>query len=183
SILGIGLGWATASIVAEAWVTLLVGVIGLAYCMVNFWRRNAVIEPRPADVPRGLFWGTVTGFVSFVSHSGGPPFQVYVLPQRLPKMVFAGTSTILFAIVNAANSSLLGGGGCPTGDARITKGYLLPARRWKPCRPRRWSVTWHSVASRSMALRSTRTFWHATAALVPDNAVGTLRPPCSGEGI
>lgn len=102
SILGIGLGWATASIVAEAWVTLLVGIIGLAYCVVNYVRRNIVIEPRPADVPRGLFWGTVTGFVSFVSHSGGPPFQVYVLPQRLPKMVFAGTSTIVFAIVNAA---------------------------------------------------------------------------------
>jgi uncharacterized membrane protein YfcA len=48
-----------------------------------------------------LFWGTISGFTSFVSHAGAPPYQMYVLPQRLDKMIFAGTSTILFAIVNA----------------------------------------------------------------------------------
>jgi len=52
-------------------------------------------------VPRGLLWGTITGFTSFVSHTGGPPYQMYVLPQKLEKMVFAGTSTIAFAIINA----------------------------------------------------------------------------------
>ena len=44
----------------------------------------------------------LTGLTSFVSHSGGPPYQMYVLPQHLEKMKFAGTSTILFAIINAA---------------------------------------------------------------------------------
>ena len=44
----------------------------------------------------------MTGLTSFVSHTGGPPYQMYVLPQRLEKMKFAGTSTILFAIINAA---------------------------------------------------------------------------------
>lgn len=100
-IVGIGVGWATASLVSDRMVGLLVGVIGIVFC-VNAWRqRHVVAAPRPADVPRGVFWGTLMGFSSFVSHSGGPPYQVYVLPQQLPKTVYAGTTTIVFAVVNA----------------------------------------------------------------------------------
>jgi len=99
--LGIVLGWATASLVSERMVGLMIGVIGIGFC-INAWRlRNRVMVAKPADVPRGVFWGTITGFSSFVSHSGGPPFQVYVLPQQLPKAVFAGTTTIAFAVINA----------------------------------------------------------------------------------
>ncbi len=97
---GVGIGWATAHIVPERMVTLLVGLIGLFYCVNAVMKRN-VTEARPADIPRGVFWGTIAGITSFVSHTGGPPWQIYVLPQKLPKMVFAGTSTIAFAIINA----------------------------------------------------------------------------------
>ena len=55
-----------------------------------------------AGFAAGILWGTLAGFTSFISHAGAPPFQIYVLPQRLPKLVFAGTSTILFATINAA---------------------------------------------------------------------------------
>lgn len=98
---GIFAGYMTARIVSEPFVTLLVGVIGLAYCLNLVLRRNVAAAPRPARVGPGLFWGVITGFVSFVSHSGGPPYQVYTLPLGLRKAVFAGTSTILFAYVNA----------------------------------------------------------------------------------
>ena len=57
--------------------------------------------PRRAEVAPGLFWGGVTGFTSFVSHSGGPPYQVYTMPLGMQKAVFAGTSTIAFAYINA----------------------------------------------------------------------------------
>lgn len=98
---GIAVGWATASLVPEAAVTLLVGVIGLAFAANTLLRRAPEGPPRPARVGPGLFWGTVAGFTSFVSHAGAPPFQVYTLPLRLEKAVFAGTATIAFALINA----------------------------------------------------------------------------------
>jgi hypothetical protein len=99
--LGIALGWATARIVAPWIVTLLVGLIGLVFALTLLLRRGPTGAPRPARVAPGVFWGAITGFTSFVSHAGAPPYQVYVQPQQLDKTVFAGTTTILFAWVNA----------------------------------------------------------------------------------
>lgn len=99
-LVGVTVGWATAKITAPWLVTLLVGLVGLYYCATVLLRKRDA-EPKPADLPRGIFWGTIAGFTSFVSHTGGPPYQTYVLPQKLPKMVFAGTSTIAFTIINA----------------------------------------------------------------------------------
>jgi uncharacterized protein len=101
AIFGICIGWATATLVPEAAVTLLVGVIGVAFALNLIIRRKIDPKPKRAEIAPGLFWGTIAGFTSFVSHSGGPPYQVYVLPLGLKKAVFAGTSTIAFAIINA----------------------------------------------------------------------------------
>ncbi len=99
--LGVGLGWATASLVPEALVTGLVGLIGLVYALRLLLQRGDTVETRPARVLPGLFWGTIMGFTSFVSHAGAAPYQIYVMPQRLSKTVYAGTTTITFAFVNA----------------------------------------------------------------------------------
>jgi len=98
---GIAIGWATASLVSDRYVGLMVGVIGVSFCLNSWLKRATQPEPKRADVPRGMLWGTVMGFSSFVSHTGGPPYQVYVLPQQLPKTIYAGTTTIVFAAVNA----------------------------------------------------------------------------------
>lgn len=99
--LGILVGYLTASVVSEAWVTVLIGVIGVVFALNLLIRRRAVVEPVQAKVVPGTFWGAVTGFTSFVSHSGGPPYQVYTLPLGMTKAVYAGTSTIAFAYINA----------------------------------------------------------------------------------
>lgn len=98
---GVGIGWATASIVSERAVTVLVGVVGLAFAAYLLARRSGERTRKPGKVGPGLFWSTLAGFTSFVSHAGAPPYQVYVMPLGLPKAVFAGTATIAFAYVNA----------------------------------------------------------------------------------
>ena len=99
--LGILLGYLTAKVVSEAWVTVLIGVIGVAFALNLLIKRQVVVEPAQAKVAPGVFWGALTGFTSFVSHSGGPPYQVYTMPLGMTKAVFAGTSTIAFAYINA----------------------------------------------------------------------------------
>ena len=97
---GIGIGWATASLVPEAAVTLVVGIIGFAFALNLILRRPVIITPKRAEVAPGLFWSAVAGFTSFVSHAGAPPYQVYTLPLGMTKAVFAGTTTIAFAAIN-----------------------------------------------------------------------------------
>ncbi|MGL4321707.1 MAG: sulfite exporter TauE/SafE family protein [Paracoccaceae bacterium] len=97
---GVAIGWATASIVPEDGVTLMVGLIGLVFAL-NLLLRPSVRAARKAKVAPGLFWGLLTGFTSFVSHAGAPPYQVYVQPLGLSKAIFAGTTTVLFAYINA----------------------------------------------------------------------------------
>ena len=101
AVAGIGLGWATAHLVEERHVALIVGTIGLAFALNALLRPRAAAQARPPRLGAGTFWGLVSGYTSFVSHSGAPPYQVYVQPLGLPKAVFAGTTTVLFAYVNA----------------------------------------------------------------------------------
>ncbi|MFV0332588.1 MAG: sulfite exporter TauE/SafE family protein [Tropicimonas sp.] len=97
---GVAVATALAPFLPPEAFLLATGVIGLVYCLRAWFGAGRRGPARPADLPRGIFWGMMTGISSFISHSGSPPFQTYVLPQKLPKMVFAGTTTITFTVLN-----------------------------------------------------------------------------------
>ncbi|MEJ6783530.1 sulfite exporter TauE/SafE family protein [Aminobacter sp. Piv2-1] len=103
SVLGIGVGWLTASTVTVDMVRFIVGAIAIAF--VARWaytslRHGADHKSQPNGTA-GAFWGSVAGFTSFVAHVGGPPFQVYTLPLKLDPKLLTGTSVIFFAVTNA----------------------------------------------------------------------------------
>jgi uncharacterized membrane protein YfcA len=100
SIAGILIGWAIAAYVSDDAVKLIVGAVALGF-ILNYLlggaRRGVAREPNRV---KGAFWGTVGGFTSFVSHAGGPPMQMYLLPLRLDSKVLAGTTVLVFAATN-----------------------------------------------------------------------------------
>ena len=100
--IGIVTGYLLAAQVSDAAIKLAVGLISIAFAIRRLVLERGGREPMPtkADVPRGMFWGWVTGFTSMIAHAGGPPFQIYVMPQRLARDVFVGTGAVLFALIN-----------------------------------------------------------------------------------
>lgn len=96
------IGWVLWTVVSDAMVLLMVGVITLLFVADALlpWRKK--LEGLPPSRPWGVFWGAAAGFTSFISHTGGPPYQIYTLPRRMPPVRYAGTSAFFFAIVNAA---------------------------------------------------------------------------------
>ena len=102
AMVGTLLGWGLWTIVSDAMVLLFVGVITLLFVLDSLLPLRKKLEGLPPSKPWGAFWGGFAGFTSFISHTGGPPFQIYVLPQRLPPVTYAGTTAFFFAIVNTA---------------------------------------------------------------------------------
>jgi len=100
AVVGIILGTFTFRYLSDAHIRILIGVLAVLF-VLNYLigRRNQVKQTGPS-ILRGGFWGTVTGFTSFGVHAGGPPVSVYLLPQRLDKTIFVGTTVVFFTIVN-----------------------------------------------------------------------------------
>lgn len=100
AIVGVGIGWVTAAWVTENEIRLIVGVMSVVFAL-NYWLSPDSRMPRRSSHARGTIWAIITGFTSFVSHAGGPPFQVYAAPLRLEPRILAGTAVITFAVINA----------------------------------------------------------------------------------
>jgi uncharacterized membrane protein YfcA len=104
AVIGVGIGWLLAARVSDDAVRLVIGAISIVFVAYMLIRdRLGLASFEKPGVPSGILWGSLSGFTSFISHAGAPPFQVYVMPQYLQPRIFAGTATIFFAAVNLLN--------------------------------------------------------------------------------
>lgn len=102
AVAGIGLGWLLAAHISSAAVMAALGAISILFGLYRLAAerggRIAASSSSPSWV--GSLFGVAAGFTSQIAHAGGPPFQMWVMPKRLDRDIFVGTSAIFFAIVN-----------------------------------------------------------------------------------
>ena len=101
AVLGVAAAGLLASYISDAAVRAFVGFITIAFVIYSvIGAARLAREIKPAGISAGLFWGAFSGYTSTICQAGGPPYQMYVITQNLPKMVFVGTTAIFLAAVN-----------------------------------------------------------------------------------
>jgi uncharacterized membrane protein YfcA len=99
ALIGVAVGAFTFRYLTEAHVRILIGVIAVVFA-VQFWVKRKTTEATQPDKAKGGFWSLIAGFTSFGIHAGGPPINVYLLPQKLSPTIYVGTNAVFFAVIN-----------------------------------------------------------------------------------
>lgn len=126
ALLGIALGALTFSLIDVRWIRGIIGLEAILFALDRFRRARTVLIPQSVSAPKGWFWGTVSGFTSFVSHAGGPPIMQFLLPQGMDKLRLVGTTTVYFAVVNFVKLAPYGALGLLDMRNLATSAMLLP---------------------------------------------------------
>jgi hypothetical protein len=100
AIAGIALGTLCFGLLNKGWLLLLVGAIGIGFPLLNWSGLARRQQPAGVSIVKGGFWSAMSGFTSFICHNGGAPMLVYLMPQRLERKLFVGTTVMFFLVVN-----------------------------------------------------------------------------------
>jgi uncharacterized membrane protein YfcA len=97
---GMGLAWLLAASLSAAHIRLAIGLIAAAF-VLRYWlaARFAGFAAKP-NATTAIMFGIIGGVTTMLANAGGPAWQIHLLPQRLDKLVYVGTISILFAASN-----------------------------------------------------------------------------------
>ena len=87
--------------------TPLVAIDVIFSSLKNIDYLHKKLSPPPAspNIIKGGFWCAVCEFTRFITHSRGPPLNVYTISERLDKFVYMGTLAIFYTYVKYAKIS------------------------------------------------------------------------------
>ena len=97
---GMFLAWLLAASLSAVHIRLAIGLIATLF-VLRHWlgTRFERFMPKPS-IATGVVFGAIGGVTTMLANAGGPAWQIHLLPQRLDKLTFIGTISILFATSN-----------------------------------------------------------------------------------
>ena len=98
---GIALGTLLLDRLPQDWVAVLIAALALVF-VARYFAARGEAAPRARSVPKAVAAGLGSGVTTMVAHAGGVPLAMYLLPLGLAKSVYAGTTSIVFTVGNAA---------------------------------------------------------------------------------
>ena len=132
---GIAIAGMFAASLTPSHIRLAVGLIAAAF-VLRHWL-GAHVErwsPHPGKLT-GVLFGTLGGFTTMLANAGGPAWQMHLLPQRLDKLTYVGTFTMLFAASNLLKIPAYGGARpVDAGESGDRRGAAAGGRDRQLCR-------------------------------------------------
>jgi uncharacterized membrane protein YfcA len=126
AVLGVAAAWLLAAQVSDAAIRLVVGLIALGFALNGWLKRGRIAHPSAPKASHGVLWGGMAAFTSTLIQIGGPPYFAFMLPQRLEKMIFVGTTVWFFALVNVMKVAPYAGLGQFSTVGLATSAALIP---------------------------------------------------------
>jgi len=98
AMMGILIGAITFNFTSEDSIRIIIGSIAIIFLLLSLLQKNhKLIRPTKN---KGILWSLISGYTSFIIHSGALPLNFYLLPQKLNKTVYISTMTLVFFIIN-----------------------------------------------------------------------------------
>jgi uncharacterized membrane protein YfcA len=123
---GIAIATLFAASLTAAHVRLAIGLIAGAFVLRHWLGERFERLASKASVLTGVIFGAIGGFTTMLANAGGPAWQMHLLPQRLDKLTYVGTFTILFAASNLMKIPAYGALGQLTAENLTIGAVLLP---------------------------------------------------------
>ncbi len=123
---GIAVAGLFAASLTAAHVRLAIGLIAGAFVLRHWLGARFERLAPDAGAFTGIVCGVVGGFTTMLANAGGPAWQMHLLPQRLDKLTYVGTFTMLFAASNLMKIPAYGALGQLTGENLAIGAVLLP---------------------------------------------------------
>ncbi|HVY71008.1 MAG TPA: sulfite exporter TauE/SafE family protein, partial [Verrucomicrobiae bacterium] len=109
-------------------LNMAIGVLAVSFVLFQL-AKNAIFRAEGAFAPNhkiGIPCGIGAGITSAVAHGAGPLVAVFLIPQRLPKEVYVGTSVLVFTWINWIKLPFFAAGGIINSGTALTSLKFFP---------------------------------------------------------